>query len=293
MNILVVGANSLLGQNLVNDLSNEHQIYAVVRNKNRINFKKNNNIQILEVDLTNFNINSFPLNIDIIYYLAQSNMFREFPEGIEDMLDVNILSPVKLVNWAVKQNVRKFIFTSTGGIYTETDDIVKESSLININKMNNFYPSSKISAEVLLNSYKKLFETFVIARPFFMYGINQNRTMLIPRLIDNVLNGNNIILSNNEQGIKINPIYITDASSSFKNMIDLKGDYTFNIAGNEVVSLKEICEIISEITNVKPKFKYNEQFSNDLIANIDNQNTNLWNPKVSLKEGINKMVNSI
>lgn len=292
MNILVVGANSLLGRNLVNDLSENHKVYATVRNKDKFNFNLNNNIEAIECDLFNFNSDNLPNNLDAIYYLAQSNLFREFPGGVEDMVNVNIYTPIKLANWALENKIRKFIFTSTGGVYTETLNSVNESDLINVNNLSSFYPSSKISAEILLNNYKKLFETFIIARPFFMYGVEQNRTMLIPRLIDNILNGNEITLSNNEQGIKINPIYISDVSLSFKKMLDLEGYYTFNIAGNEVVSLKELCNIISEVTKTKPIYKYNDQFLNNLIADIDNQNSNLCNPKVGLKEGISKMVNN-
>ena len=63
-----------------------------------------------------------------------------------------------------------------------------------------------------------MFESFIITRPFFIYGTNQKKHMLIPRLIQNIKNSNEIILTSNE-GIKINPIHVKDASMVYSKMI--------------------------------------------------------------------------
>ena len=68
----------------------------------------------------------FPENIDVLYYLAQSNKFRDFPDGVSDMLKVNIHAPLKIADWAVKKGVKKFIYASSGGVYRKPDKPVKE-----------------------------------------------------------------------------------------------------------------------------------------------------------------------
>ncbi len=290
MNILIVGANSLLGRNLVDCLSKKHKVYACIRNQKEVKFSKNENIITIESDLSNFETSCLPENIDAVYYLAQSNRFREFPNGAQDMTEVNILTPIKVATWASEHKVKTFIYTSTGGVYTQTKDLVCESDTIDNSKINGFYPSSKFCAEVLLKNYESLFETFIIARPFFMYGFGQTETMLIPRLIDNIKKDNPITL-NGDEGIKINPIYVSDAVEAFESMLKIKGSYVFNIAGEEILSLKDICLIIGNIISKEPLFTHNQQNSNDLIGNTELIKKYLCKPQISFKEGISKMVN--
>jgi len=285
MNILIVGANGLLGRNLTGKLSGVHKVFAAVGKSNDIQPAKN--INILQIDLANLDENSLPKEIDVIYYLAQSNRFREFPDGVVDMLDINVYAPVKLANWAQKDGVKKFIYTSSGGVYKNPTEPVHEFLDINANEKNGFYLDSKLSAEILLRNFSKLFETFVIVRPFFMYGPGQNRSMLIPRLIDNVAQGNEITLAG-EEGIKINPIYIEDAAVAMEKLLKLDGELTFNIGGSEVVSLRELAETIGSVVSKKPLFNITSNIQSDLIADISMMKAQLIGPSTMLVEGLEK-----
>ncbi len=284
MNILVTGANGLLGRYLVKLLSKEHKVFAIVKDKEKLNFELNDNISVIEIDLSLIDTELFPKNIDVVYYLAQSNRFREFPEGVDDMLSINVVAPNILAKWAVKSGIKKFIYASSGGVYTNPNKPVKEFFDINANEKLGFYLNSKLSAEMLLKNYASLFETFAIIRPFFMYGVGQNETMLIPRLISSVQNEKEITL-NGENGIKINPIYVTDASQAVANILDLTGEYIINIAGDEVVSLRELCIKIGEAVDKEPIFKINDVSQNDLVADIEMMKS-LWKPKLKLKNAI-------
>lgn len=292
MNILVTGANGLLGRYLVELLSNYHKVFAIVKDKEKLNFELNDNISAIEIDLSLIDTKLFPKNIDVVYYLAQSNRFREFPEGVDDMLSINVVAPNILAKWAVKTGVKKFIYASSGGVYTNPNKPVKEFFDINANEKLGFYLNSKLSAEMLLKNYASLFETFAIIRPFFMYGVGQNETMLIPRLISSVQNEKEITL-NGENGIKINPIYVTDASQAVANILDLTGEYIINVAGEEVVSLRELCIKIGQAVDKEPIFKINDVSQNDLVADIEMMRKELIEPKVNLKIGIEKMVKEI
>ncbi len=292
MNILVTGANGLLGRYLVELLSKKHKVFAIVKDKEKLNFELNDNISAIEIDLSLIDTELFLKNMDVVYYLAQSNRFREFPEGVDDMLSINVVAPNILAKWAIKNNVKKFIYASSGGVYTNPNKPVKEFFDINANEKLGFYLNSKLSAEMLLKNYASLFETFAIIRPFFMYGVGQNETMLIPRLISSVQNEKEITL-NGENGIKINPIYVTDAAKAVANILDLSGEYIINIAGDEVVSLRELCLKIGQVVDKEPIFKINEVSQNDLVADREMMKTKLIEPTINLKIGIEKMVKAI
>ncbi|WP_297213215.1 MULTISPECIES: NAD-dependent epimerase/dehydratase family protein [Thermodesulfovibrio] len=289
MNILITGANGLIGRHLVALLSKKNKIYAIVREKTGIQFETNNNVFIKEMDLTKFDTQELPTKIDAIYYLAQSRRFREFPEGSEDTLLVNVVAPIKLANWAIKNNVKFFLYASSGGVYTNPNQPVKEFLEINANEKLGFYLNSKLSAEMLLRNYARMFKTFVILRLFFVYGPGQNKSMLIPRLINNVKNKIEILL-NGEEGISINPIYVYDAVEAIEKTLYLNGEYIFNIAGDEIVTIKGICTKIQEITGIEPIYKRVEEIQNDLIADITLMKTLLHVPKISIKEGLQRLI---
>ena len=79
------------------------------KDKEKLNFEMNENISILEIDLSKIDFQTLPQDIDVVYYLAQSNRFREFPDGVDDMLSINVLAPNILAKWAVNNSVKKFI----------------------------------------------------------------------------------------------------------------------------------------------------------------------------------------
>ena len=144
-NILIVGSNGLLGRSLSFQLSKNYTVFGISREKIDVNEKSDDIIIHLQKDLSSFNFNLFPENIDVLYYLAQSNKFRDFPDGVSDMLKVNIHAPLKIADWAVKKGVKKFIYASSGGVYRKPDKPVKEF-FDNANERNGFYLDSKLSA---------------------------------------------------------------------------------------------------------------------------------------------------
>lgn len=286
MKILIAGANGLLGKKLVEGLSQENEVYAITRPDSTFNMV-GKNIKVLEIDLSTLQEKDLPKNIDVIYYLAQSRRFREFPEGTQDMLNINILAPIKFVEWAVKNNVRKFVYTSSGGVYRNPQEPVKEFFNIDANEKIGFYLSSKLSAEILLKNFSHFFETFILARPFFIYGPGQEKTMLIPRLINNIHSSEEITLFGKE-GLKLNPIYYKDAAKAFKKMLDMKGEHIINIAGDETISLKKLAELIGKVIHKKPKFKVIGEEKTNLIADTTLMKSSLHSPKVNLEKGISR-----
>lgn len=283
MNILITGISGLLGKQLAEEFSENSSVIGIARKE--LGLFKSSNVKYIINDLEDLNFEELPSSIDAIYYLAQSRKFRDFPEGALDMFKINIELPLKLIDWAVKNKIKKFIYASSGGIYRNPSLPVKEFFQINANDDYGFYLGSKLSAEILLKNYAQYFDTFMLVRPFFIYGKGQEESMLIPRLINNVLKGNPITISDTE-GISINPIHVKDAAISFKNMLKLEGKHVVNIAGNEIVSLKKIGELIGSITNKQPVFNYNNKTQNDLIADNTLMLKLLHNPTISLIQGL-------
>ena len=283
--ILITGANGLIGDELIGKLSNGNKIYAITRKV----ISDKENVNYIQMDLSSgLEEDKLPKGIDVIYHLAQSENFRDFPRKAQDVFRVNTLSTLNLLDYASRNGCSQFVYASSGGVYGNSEDGFKEDEPL-INKENlGFYLGTKFCSEILVENYKSLFNV-VIARFFFVYGPRQNKTMLIPRLINNVQNNLPITLFGKE-GIVINPIFVGDACDALISVQGTNGICKLNIGGNEELSLKSIVEIIGKVIEVSPIFKYVDAESNNLIGNIDKLKENYYSPEISFLEGIKKMV---
>lgn len=290
MRILITGASGLLGKTLLNNLKKEHEVFALVRSLESIP-ELGKKYKIVQ-DLNSFDTSVLPKNLDVIYYLAQSRKFRDFPEGALDVLEVNVHVPVLLADWGIKNGVKKFFYTSTGGVYTDPNIPVCELFDIIANKTQGFYFNSKLSAELLLKNYAEEFESFSILRPFFIYGPGQNEDMLIPRLVSRVLSGDAIYLEGGS-GLEINPIFVDDAAIAFAKLLQLSGNHIINIAGSEVLSLRDICYIIGKVLRKDPLFEQKGLESSRLIADISEMKSKLHIPNIIFRDGVLKLIKAM
>ena len=163
MKILVTGSNGLLGSSLIEKLhKNGHDVVAISKK----GLSKDKNISYLELDLSKeWDIDCLPKNIDSIYHLAQSNEFRNFPHQALDIFTVNLASTAKLLDYAYREKVKKFIFTSSGGIYGNGSKPFSEEEPFIKSKELGYYLGTKASSEILVESYSSKITT-VILRPF-------------------------------------------------------------------------------------------------------------------------------
>ena len=285
-NILITGANGLIGHELLKQLSESNIVYAVSRSKPDI---INDNIHFIQFDFSKeWDASSLPNTIDVIYHLAQSEHFRDFPDKSVEIFNVNTNSTLNLLEYARKSGCTQFIYASSGGVYGNSDEGFSENSPIISNGNLGFYLSTKFCSELLVENYTNSF-AIIIARFFFVYGERQGQGMLIPRLVENVINGNEINLQG-EDGININPIYVSDAASALDSLLKLEGSHKFNIGGNEVLSLKQICDIIGKVVGEAPVYSTSDIDPKHLIGDTSKMNRLLSLPQYTFAQGIQNLI---
>jgi nucleoside-diphosphate-sugar epimerase len=118
--------------------------------------------------------------------------------------------------------------------------------------------------------------------------------MLIPRLIENVRKGEPIIIYG-KSGVRINPIHVQDAIKAFPCYLETPVNGVFNIAGDEVVSIKELSETIGKLIGKEPVFVYEKSITpGDIIGDNSRMKSVLGViPEISLSEGIAELVGSL
>ncbi len=285
--IIVTGASGLLGSHLIAELSEKCEVHALSR---RTPGAYGSNVVWHAADLEkDFDYSILPDKADAMVYLAQSDYFRDFPQKAIDIFQVNTAQVLKALDFARESGIRTFIYASSGGVYGFPEKGVAEDVTIPASGNLGFYLSSKLCAEILAENYAQ-FMNIVLLRFFFIYGAAQKRSMLIPRLVDNIRCGRPISLQG-QDGIRINPVHVSDAARAIRSAFDLQGCHRINVAGPDILSLREICEIIGKKVGVAPIFEVNASASTgNLIGNTESMQKLLFPPTTHFSDGIDDLI---
>src|SRR5437867_98806 len=242
--ILLTGATGLIGSYLMRTFDERERVIAISRFKS-----VPGTAQTLTLDLSKeWETSALPRRIDTVIHLAQSEYYREFPDCAENVFRVNTLSTVKLFDYARTAGATCFILASSGGIYGTGEQSFSEDVAILARKDLGFYLGTRLCSEIVAESYAK-YMNVVTLRFFFVYGPGQRDNMLIPRLVSSVLRQTPISMRG-EDGLLINPVFVSDAVEAIKRAALLEGSHKINVAGPEVLSLRAIVETIAKALKV-------------------------------------------
>ncbi len=256
MDILLTGATGFVGQHLVSNLAKKHRLYAITHQDDAIDRNDTSYISWIVGDLSQINSNMhLPDNIDSIVYLAQSNNYRNFPDSIWDIFNINTSSVLTLLEYARQKKIKKFIYASTANVYELSHYPITEIHNLD---MNSFYAYSKRMGELLVEYYSSFFRT-VIFRFFTVYGPNQ-KGMLIPSLIEKIENNLPIQLIGSKHGLELSPIFVSDVTKVISTVLDKHEDKCgfdiFNVGGDERISIRDMAFFIGNNLNKMPIFEF-------------------------------------
>ncbi len=231
--------------------------------------------------------------VDVVVYLAQSPHYRQLPQRAPHLLAVNCVSAVQAAITAQMSNVSKFIYASTGNVYQASFDPFKEHSPL---ERGNWYSLSKIMGEEGLRLAAGGMDLTCL-RIFGVYGPGQT-DKLIPNLVARVTRGETVTVdlqpSSAEPqpgGMKTNPIYIDDAVRAIEAVAEIRDVPIMNFGGDEVLSIRQMVEIIGEVAVTPQKVAVNDrERAGDLIGDTFLFRSHYTSALTSFKEGIQKVL---
>lgn len=284
---LITGAHGLVGTHLLPWLA-EYELYAVAREADsEWQAALPGHCRLIEADLSLPGFcDKLPGKVDAVIHLAQSNHFRLFPDKALDIAAVNTFSTVQLLDYAKRAGARHFVYASTGGVYPAGPErVCVEAEPLAVQQQAGMYYASKLSAELFVEAYSRLMTT-VVLRFFFIYGPGQRQSMLIPRLVQSVMEGRPIALQG-DNGIRINPVYVSDAVRAVAAALQLSTSAVVNVAGPEVWSLRDIGHAIAAAVGKPALFQSDlEVVAQDLVADVGLMRQLLVSPAIGLREGL-------
>jgi nucleoside-diphosphate-sugar epimerase len=286
-NILITGAGGLLGSHLIPLLAKTSQVFAT----SRTGRTADGEARTIPLDLSReIDFAALPARVDAVIYLAQSSRFREFPDAVDDIFGVNVAQPVALLDYARRAGASNFVYASTGGVYGSSDNPLAESDPAPPQGQTlGFYPATKRAAEILAEAWSP-FMNVAILRFFFIYGAGQKRDMLVPRLVDSVSEGRPVTLQG-DGGLSINPVHASDAARATAAAAGLERSLTANVAGPEVLSLRDMCDIIGRKIGREPVYEVQtDKKPGSLVADISTMRAHLHDPAVRFEQGVEDLI---
>ena len=285
--LLITGADGLLGKKVAFEaLKAGYEVFCIVKHVPDNEIK---GATYISIDLScDIQFDKLPKNIDIICHFAQSSNFRNFPKRGLDIFSVNVNSTAFMLDYAIQAKCSHFIFTSSGGVYANLSTILSENSPLTPISELGPYLGSKLCGEIIAQSYMSEMNISIF-RPFFIYGAGQKRDMLLPRLFDRISKQLPIQLQG-ENGLTINPIHVNDASEVIVKSFELPQNAVLNLAGPEILNLRQISNLIGSYLQCEPVFEFNGAAEVNLTADISLLSQNLMMPIYKFSENVKDLV---
>ena len=259
-NILITGCAGFIGSNIVDFYLKKN--YKILGLDNLSTGKKfflkkaleNKNFLFIKIDLLKKNIDKYFKNIDTVFHFAANADVRFGLNHPKKDINQNIIVTYKILEAMRKNNVKKIIFSSSGSVYGESDQIpTKENAPFPI--QTSLYGASKISAESLISAYC---EGFNFKSYIFRFVSILGQRYSHGHVFDFVkqLKKNNkklYVLGDGNQ--KKSYLNIDDCINAihksinyFNNKINI-----INLGTNEYLTVKESIKIICDTLKCKPK----------------------------------------
>lgn len=283
MRILVTGGTGFTGQALLGGLAARGDAVYALHRPNGAPPEPVEGVEAVAQDLVAPLGDGLPHDIDAVIHLAQSRRHREFPAGVTDVFEVNANATVRLLAWARAAGARSFVYASSGAVYAPGPEPARETDLP---VPGNFYAASKLSGELACEQFRGLLRAHVL-RFFFIYGPGQE-DMFLPGILGRVRREEEVTLSG-EDGIRVNPVYAEDAVRAIIGVLDAPESMTLNVAGPNVVSLRELSELAGELLGKEPRYAIGDSRP-DVLASIDALRDAGLGPDVSFAEGLRRTI---
>jgi len=298
MKTLITGGAGFIGSWIVNKLlEREHEVVVIDNLETGKEKNLNVNSKFYKIDITDqekLNQVFQQEKPEIVFHLAANPMLRLSIENPIYDATTNILGTISVLEACRKNNVRKIIYTSTGGAR------VGEPQYLPVNEAHPLNPCSpygisKHTAEHYVWMYNQLYNldylTFCFGNVYGPYD-DHNTKRLIPTFITKILNNQTPEIFGD--GTKTRDfIYVEDLAEFLVDCINKSPQHKlFHLANQKQISVNEISELLKEITGLDIQPKHTEDIKGevqDIVLDISLAKQELdWNPQTDIKTGLEK-----
>lgn len=254
--ILLTGADGFIGSHLAELLvTNGLQVRALAQYNSfgtwgwldSLNKKTLDNLEVVTGDIRDPHFcNDLVKGCNKVLHLAALIAIPFSYKAPQNYIDTNISGTCNLLQSSLLNNVERFIQTSTSEVYGSAQYVpIDEKHPLSGQSP---YAASKIGSDQIALSFYKSFQLpLVVIRPFNTYGPRQSARAVIPSVIIQLLQNNEISLGSLQPTRDFN--YVSDITRGFFNALDSDDAFgeVINLGSNYEISVGDTASLISNI----------------------------------------------
>lgn len=291
--IYVAGHNGLVGSSIVRALQNRGYLHII-----KSDSKATNLTNRTEVDrFMNWNRPEY-------VFLAAAKVGgildnREYPA---DYIYNNLMIQNNVIDASHKFGVKKLLFLGSSCIYPKlaTQPITEDQLLSGyLETTNECYALAKIAGLKMCQAYNRQYNTnFISCMPTNLYGpkdnFDANSSHVIPGLINKFLSGTEEVVCFGDGTPMREFLYVDDLADACLFLMENYNDTeTINVGTGNDVTIKELVNLISELTNFRGNIVWDTSKPNGTprkLLDVSKINKLGWHAKTSLTDGLLKTI---
>ena len=220
-----------------------------------------------------------------------------------DFIYENLMIQSNVISVAAETGVEKLLFLGSSCIYPKfAKQPITEDQLLTgpLEGSNDAYAIAKIAGIKMCQAYRKQYGLNAIAvMPTNLYGPNDNFDINYGHVLPSLLAKFDGSLEKSEHWVvklwgdgtaKREFLHVDDLASALLICMErYDSDEIINIGTGEDVTIKELAEMIVEVTGYKNDYEWDTSKPNGTprkVLNVDKIKSLGWEPKISLREGL-------
>jgi len=303
MNILITGGAGFIGSHLVDFLITKKEIKKIIvldniedgSLKNLKDALKNSKVKFFKRDIRNFkSIKNCFRNVDQVVHLAALSDIVPSIENPIEYLNTNIMGTVNILESMRIHKIKKIVYSASSSCYGIPFSVPTKET----DKISTRYPYaySKYIGEQTIKHWAEVYKlNYISLRLFNVYGI-RSRThgaygaALGVFLKQKLSKTPFTVVGNGKQ--KRDFIYVSDIVNAFYLSINTKNsNKIFNVGCGKPESVNSLLNYIGGKKMFIPKRPGEPEITHANISSIKRELK--WQPTISLKKGIEKVLEKI
>jgi UDP-glucose 4-epimerase len=305
--ILVVGGGGLIGSHTVDCLCRE-DVGSIVVYDNFFRGREENlkaamtdpRVSIHEVggDLLHTDILSGAMKgVDGVFHFAALWLLQchDYPRSA---FDVNVRGTFNVMEACVAQGVKRLVYSSSASVYGDAMYEPMDENHPYNNK--NFYGATKIAGEAMLTAFHHRYGLdYVGLRYMNVYGPRQDYhgayIAVIMKMLDAIDRGESpTILGDGSEAFD----FVAVEDCAYANVCAMRSDavdQNYNVGTGKRTSLKELAEMLLELTGSEQQISYAERSAATLVKNRIGDPRRAaegigYEAQISLEEGLKRLI---
>ena len=316
MNILITGVAGFIGMSIAQKLlasghviygiDNLSEYYDVELKKNRLALlNQHSKFKFIKTDIkVRSEVDNFFsefLDIDLVLHLAAQAGVRYSLENPSEYIQSNIVGFFHVLDNCKTFKIKNIIYASSSSVYgNKSSTPFYESD--NCNHPISLYAASKMSNELIADTYSHLYDLNIIGLRFFTVYGPWGRPDMAPWIFTSkIFNDENISIFNNGDMLR-DFTYIDDITESINRLIDVMAcksskihhNEIYNIGSNNPIQLNTFILMLEEVIGKKANKTYKDIQPGDVLqtyASVDKLFKKInFKPEYNIELGLTKWV---